>query len=204
MNVFRPFLACQNAMICEHDNLEQPLEFSPKIAQACRYILHLLHVRSMRSHICLRIAAQRFFPCLHTLGIAFYRWSTLMQCFYSPINSFLHFLPLVENMPNIPLMKGIRGDFAHCTPDRFPSIGNDHTKRMPVIFHLQQQDAPALPVHGHWGTACMDKRCMGVHDIQIGFSWAMAIWLINGQISHPFRNLLIEPLLGSLARLMKD
>src|SRR5438046_347115 len=76
MNFFRPFLTWKNAMICEHDNLEQLLEFRTKIAQAGRYILHMLHVRGMRSHIGLRIATQRFFPCLHTLGIAFYRWST--------------------------------------------------------------------------------------------------------------------------------
>src|SRR5436190_17598164 len=43
-------------------------------------------------------------------------------------------------MPNIPLMNGIRGDFAHCTPDRFPSIGNNHTKLELVIFHLPQHE----------------------------------------------------------------
>src|SRR6266480_344543 len=30
MNFSRPFLTCKNTMICEHDNLEQPLEGSHK------------------------------------------------------------------------------------------------------------------------------------------------------------------------------
>src|SRR5260370_36238202 len=191
MNFFRPFLTCKNAMICEHANLEKPLEFSTKIAQACRYILHVLHVRDMGSHIGLRMAPKRFFPRLHTLGITFYRWSALMQRLHCPINSFLHFLTLMENMPNIPLMNNIWGDFAHCTPDRFPSIGNDHTPPQPVISHLQQQNAPTLPIYGYWGTTGIDERCLCVYDIQIGFRSLIAILFINGEISPIFRNMLI-------------
>src|SRR5437667_10582970 len=60
------------------------------------------------------------------------------------------------------------------------------------------------PSTADFRTTGIDEGCMGVHDIQIGFCSLIAILFINGEISPPFGKMLIEPLLGSFARFMKN
>src|SRR6266550_9189852 len=145
-------------------------EFVCKILQACYQILHLLHVQCMGYHIRFGIPAQRFFPRCDALGLLFYLWCLFMQLINCPLNSPLHFLALMEDMPNIPLMNTLRSDFTYSFTYRFPSIRDGDVPLYSLVLQSQEKDGPTLPIYCYWWCADQHVATVRIHDIQIGFS----------------------------------
>src|SRR5437016_10333979 len=154
-------------------------EFVCQILQACRQIFHLLHVGGMGSHIRFGIPAQRFFPRRDALRLIFYLWCLFMQLIDCPFNSPLHFLALMQDMPNIPLMNTPRSDFTDSFSYRLPSIRDGSVPFYSLVLQRQEKKRPALPIHGYWWCADQHIATVRIHDIQIGFSSLAGILLIE-------------------------
>src|SRR2546421_6639062 len=126
------------------------VDFVCQLLQVCCQILHLLHVPAWGCHIRFWVPAQCFFPRRDALGLLFYLWYLFIQLIDCSLNSPLHFLAFMQDMPNIPLMNTLRSDFTDSFTYRFPSIRDCYVPLYSLVLQRHEKNGPAFSIHCYW------------------------------------------------------